>query len=201
MNLLLCQGYKGFISNIHDIFEQGLIDIKDNNIRNSLCEIVIDNQMNFDEVVFYARNICEFSRNKKICGEIVSLIITNANMQVAEAVAFAHEVTSFDFFLDLSGDFKQFLKCFRDDNEVVKVNLKNILSGRNKLKKKSHDESRQSKHRIIIDSDSEGGSHDTRSESSSSSSSSHDDDEDDRSSNDSDVELVESDEDDDGNLR
>lgn len=174
MRLLMCQGYQSFLIHVDDIFELDLIDINDRKIISALCDIITDNQITDEELIKFTSKICEHSRTKKVCGDIISLIISGMNMEVPEAVAFTHEVISHDFFLDLEGEFSSFLYCFRTSNgQQIKEQLTALLHSNGKLKQKKGSKRKQSSEEIM----------------------------DKRDEIDDDLYLIDSDEDDEGNLK
>ena len=176
MRLLMCQGYQSFLIQMDGVFELNLIDINDHNIITALCDIINDNQITEEELIKFTTKICEHCETKKICGETINAIVTSFHMEVPDAIAFVHEVISHDFFLDLEGDFKSFLRCFRTDSGQIKTQLKALLNSNHKLKRKK---GRKRKQSSIFSTESY---------------EYHD-------GSDDDLELIDSDEDDEGNLK
>ena len=178
MRLLMCQGYQSFLTHIGDAFELDLIDINDENIMSTLCDVITDNQITDQELINFTTKVCENCETKKLCGETINVIIASLNMEVPDAIAFIHDVISHDFFLDLEGDLKSFLRCFRNGDGQIKAQLKALLHVSNKVKKKKGSKHTQSSNRSI-----------------------ESDEYQDESDDDDDLDLIDSDEDNEGNLR
>lgn len=56
----------------------------------------------------FARILCDHAQTKKLCGRVLNTFA--CRMSASEACSFICDVVSYDFFMDLSGDMKQFYK-------------------------------------------------------------------------------------------
>lgn len=56
----------------------------------------------------YARLLCEHSDSKRLCGQILHQF--TANMTSGEAASFMYDIVTLDFFQDIRGTMKEFLR-------------------------------------------------------------------------------------------
>lgn len=62
--------------------------------------------MDMRETQRFARQLCEHSSSKQICGQILKKFTTG--MSVGEAASFVYDIVTLDFFQDIPGKMKSF---------------------------------------------------------------------------------------------
>jgi hypothetical protein len=80
----------------------------------------IENNMDHKESQRYARQLCEHSPSKRVCGKI--LLKFTSGMSAGEAASFICDIVTLDFFQDVAGTMKEFLRevaPIRDEVEAL----------------------------------------------------------------------------------